>query len=74
MTIAEQFGAALRAHRERVGETVQAISDRSRHGRPYLSAVEHGRRNITFDQAQDIAAAYGADITVKATRTRKAKP
>ena len=64
MNLAENFGMAVRKHRELLRLNQEELADRAGVDRTYLSGVERGARNPTLEVMQRIATALGADLDV----------
>ena len=61
-SLQSQFGANLRAARERLGMSQDQLSEASGHTRAHIYRIESGRANITFDTAQSLATVVGATV------------
>src|SRR3954463_1581641 len=55
--IRERFGDAVRARREELGLTQEALAERAGIHRTYLSDVERGARNVSLLNIERLAAA-----------------
>jgi transcriptional regulator with XRE-family HTH domain len=59
------FGRQVRAHRERLGMTQDALADiLGKKGQSYVSHIEHGRQNLTLDTMALLADALGFELEV----------
>jgi transcriptional regulator with XRE-family HTH domain len=58
-----RLGQRLRDLRSSAGETQAAAADAVGLARPYLSAVEAGRKNITLETLYALAEHFGVDAT-----------
>jgi transcriptional regulator with XRE-family HTH domain len=56
------FGSRLRAIREQVGLSQEALAERAGLHRTYVSSVERGQRNISLANIQALADALGVDV------------
>lgn len=66
------FGRNLRALRETHGFSLSEMEQKTGLPIPYLSKVELGRANLSIDQMQRLADAYGATV-YELLRPRKIK-
>lgn len=57
-----QLGAAIRQVRKENGETIEGLAEKAGISWVYLSEVEHGKRNPTWDVIGSIATALGIEI------------
>ena len=64
MNLADQFGPAVRWHREHLRLSQEELADRAGLDRTYLSGVERGVRNPTVEVMQKIATGLGSDLDV----------
>ncbi len=55
-------GERIREHRHRLGLTQEAVAERASLTRPYLSAVERGRQNITLEALLRLASALEVSV------------
>lgn len=58
-----ELGTAIRALREKRGETQEAIAEQAGIALPTLSHIESGHANPTWATVGDIAAALGVSIS-----------
>jgi transcriptional regulator with XRE-family HTH domain len=56
-----QFGARVRAARNRLGISQEELADRARIDRTYLSGIERGRRNVALVNLVRLATALDTD-------------
>jgi transcriptional regulator with XRE-family HTH domain len=64
VNLADQFGPAVRKHRELLRLSQEDLADRAGLDRTYLSGVERGVRNPTIEVMQKIATGLGSDLDV----------
>lgn len=64
MNLANQFGPAVRRHRELLRLSQEELAERSGLDRTYVSGVERGVRNPTIEVMQKIAVGLGSDLDV----------
>jgi len=57
----EAFGKAIREHRNNQGLTQQALADKSKIHRTYISDIERGERNLSIDSM--VAICDGLELT-----------
>lgn len=58
----ERFGERLRAVRQRVGVSQEALADLARLHRTYVSSVERGKRNISLLNIERLAIALQVSL------------
>jgi len=61
MILRKKFGRRIRQLRESMGLTQQQLASRVGMDYKYLGSVERGERNITIDNIQRIAEAFGVE-------------
>lgn len=71
MNLAATYGRAVRRHRELLRLSQEALADRARLDRTYVSGVERGVRNPTLEVMQRISDALGADLDVVMATARE---
>lgn len=57
------FGRNLRARREALGVSQEALAHTANLHRTYIGSVERGERNVSIDNMERLAAAVEATIT-----------
>ena len=55
------FGERVRARREQLGLSQEALADRADLHRTYVGSVERGERNVTLTSIVSLAEALGVD-------------
>ena len=60
--IRRQFGAAIRAHRLRLGMSQEALAERAELHRTYVTDVERGVRNLSLESISKLARALDLSI------------
>ena len=58
-SIADRFGAVLRARRETAGYSQEELAERAGLHRTYVSMIERGQRNATLAVVEQLAGALG---------------
>ena len=61
--IRERFGFAVKARREELGLTQEALAERAAIHRTYLSDVERGGRNLSLVNVEKLSAALKLPLT-----------
>jgi transcriptional regulator with XRE-family HTH domain len=61
--IRERFGFAVRSRREELSLTQEALADRARIHRTYLSDVERGTRNVSLVNVELLAQALEMSLS-----------
>jgi transcriptional regulator with XRE-family HTH domain len=59
---ARSFGLAVRARREAIGVSQEALAQKARLHRTYVGSVERGERNVTLKNIYVLAHALGISI------------
>jgi transcriptional regulator with XRE-family HTH domain len=72
-SLAQSFGACVRALRQEQGWTQVTFSERCGFYQTYLSRIETGRANPTLNAMEVIAVALGMDVFELFERTRAAR-
>lgn len=57
-----QLGDRIRKRRKKLGLSQEAMANEAGFARAYWAQIEQGRRNVSFDNLADVAAALGVDI------------
>lgn len=73
-TLAQQFGAALAAERERQGLSLRELADQLGVANPTLHLYEHGKPNPTLAKVEELAAQYGLEVSFRVRRVRPKRP
>src|SRR5258707_15007713 len=60
--VKRQFGAAIRAHRLRLGMSQEALAERAELHRTYITDVERGVRNLSLESISKLARALDLSI------------
>ncbi|HVV70554.1 MAG TPA: helix-turn-helix domain-containing protein, partial [Verrucomicrobiae bacterium] len=58
----KEFGAAIRAHRLRLGMSQEALAERAELHRTYVTDVERGARNLSLESISRLARALEVSI------------
>lgn len=61
-TARERFAACLRSERAARGLSQEALADLAGLHRTYVGSVERSERNVSIDNMERLAAAFGLDI------------
>lgn len=61
--VKKEFGAAVRAHRLRLGISQETLAERAQLHRTYVTDVERGARNISLDSISRLAGALDLSIS-----------
>jgi CheY-like chemotaxis protein/DNA-binding XRE family transcriptional regulator len=61
--VKKEFGAAVRAHRLRLGFSQETLAERAQLHRTYVTDVERGARNISLDSISRLAGALDLSIS-----------
>lgn len=61
-----ELGAVIRAHRKARCLTIEALAGKAGMHSTYLSSIERGQRNPTWDRLSDLAEAFGVPLSVLA--------
>jgi transcriptional regulator with XRE-family HTH domain len=64
MGLLEDFGTAVRRHREAQGISQEELAHRAELDRTYISGIERGRRNPSLKSVARVAAALHVDLPV----------
>lgn len=62
MDIKEKFGTRLRTLRREKGLSQEELAEKSGLNRPYISAIEKGKRNVSLEVMEKLAGALGVGI------------
>jgi CheY-like chemotaxis protein/DNA-binding XRE family transcriptional regulator len=62
MDVKKEFGAAVRAHRLRLGMSQEALAERAELHRTYVTDVERGARNLSLESISRLARALDVSI------------
>ena len=62
MDIKEKFGLRLKTLRKEKGLSQEELALKSGLNRPYLSAIEKGKRNVSLEVMEKLAGALGVEI------------
>jgi transcriptional regulator with XRE-family HTH domain len=62
MDIKEKFGRRIRLLRKEKGFSQEELAERSGLNRPYISAIEQGKRNVSLEVMEKLAGALGIEI------------
>ncbi|EKB50822.1 helix-turn-helix domain-containing protein [Cecembia lonarensis] len=62
MDIKEKFGIRLRTLRKEKGLSQEELALKSGLNRPYISAIEKGKRNVSLEVMEKLAGAFGIQI------------
>jgi len=62
MDIKEKFGIRLRTLRKEKGLSQEELALKSGLNRPYISAIEKGKRNVSLEVMEKLAEAMGVQI------------
>jgi transcriptional regulator with XRE-family HTH domain len=62
MDIKEKFGIRLKTLRKAKGLSQEELAERSGLNRPYISAIEKGKRNFSLEVMEKLAGAMGVEI------------
>jgi transcriptional regulator with XRE-family HTH domain len=68
--IKETTAAALKAKRESMSISQQAIGDTLKIGQSRVSEIESGKMNLTLDAMQQYASALGCEVEVRIVKKR----
>jgi len=60
--VKKEFGAAIRAHRRRLGISQEALAERAELYRTYVTDVERGARNLSLESISRLARALDVSI------------
>src|SRR5262245_7243996 len=60
--VRREFGAAVRAHRLRLGISQEALAERAELHRTYVTDVERGARNLSLESISRLARALDVSI------------
>src|SRR5258706_1486379 len=63
VNVRKEFGAAVRAHRRRLGLSQESLAERARLHRTYVTDVERGARNISLESISRLAGALELSIS-----------
>jgi CheY-like chemotaxis protein/DNA-binding XRE family transcriptional regulator len=61
--VKQEFGAAVRAHRRRLGFSQETLAERAQLHRTYVTDVERGARNISLESISRLAKALNLPIS-----------
>jgi transcriptional regulator with XRE-family HTH domain len=61
-----ELGAAIRSRRSQIGLNIEALAGEAGMHPTYLSFIERGRGNPTWDKVSDLAEALGVPVSVLA--------
>jgi transcriptional regulator with XRE-family HTH domain len=62
MDIKEKFGIRLKTLRKEKGLSQEELALKSGLNRPYISAIEKGKRNVSLEVMEKLAGAMGVEI------------
>jgi transcriptional regulator with XRE-family HTH domain len=62
MDIKEKFGQRVKTLRKEKGMSQEELAEKSGLNRPYISAIEQGKRNVSLEVMDKLAEAIGIDI------------
>ncbi|WP_100627015.1 helix-turn-helix domain-containing protein [Algoriphagus formosus] len=62
MDIKEKFGQRLRVLRKDKGLSQEELAEKSGLNRPYISAIEQGKRNVSLEVMEKLAEAMSLNI------------
>jgi transcriptional regulator with XRE-family HTH domain len=65
-TSGAELGAIIRARRSRLRLSIEALAGEARMHPTYLSGIERGIRNPTWDKVSDLAEALGVPVSILA--------
>ncbi|MCF1749596.1 helix-turn-helix domain-containing protein [Mariniradius sediminis] len=62
MDIKEKFGQRVKTLRKEKGMSQEELAEKSGLNRPYISAIEQGKRNVSLEVMEKLAEALQMDI------------
>lgn len=62
MDIKQTFGQKVNALRKGIGLSQEELAEKSGLNRPYISAIEQGKRNVSLEVIEKLAEALSIDI------------
>lgn len=62
MDIKEKFGQRVKTLRKEKGMSQEELAEKSGLNRPYISAIEQGKRNVSLEVMEKLAEAMGVGI------------
>lgn len=62
MGIKERFGQKVKLLRKDKGLSQEELAEKSSLNRPYISAIEQGKRNVSLEVMEKLAEALGIEI------------
>jgi transcriptional regulator with XRE-family HTH domain len=62
MDIKEKFGQRVKSLRKEKGMSQEELAEKSGLNRPYISAIEQGKRNVSLEVMEKLAEAMGVII------------
>jgi transcriptional regulator with XRE-family HTH domain len=64
MDIKEKFGQRVKSLRKEKGMSQEELAEKSGLNRPYISAIEQGKRNVSLEVMEKLAEAMGVEIVI----------
>ncbi|QYH38461.1 helix-turn-helix transcriptional regulator [Algoriphagus sp. NBT04N3] len=64
MDIKEKFGQRIRLVRKEKGLSQEELAEKSGLNRPYISAIEQGKRNVSLEVMEKLAVALETEINL----------
>jgi transcriptional regulator with XRE-family HTH domain len=62
MDIKEKFGQRVKTLRKEKGMSQEELAEKSGLNRPYISAIEQGKRNVSLEVMEKLAVAMGLEM------------